>query len=41
VLRHKEKLALHRHDGAALKRDVAATEAAPAAVPGVPGTASG
>ena len=44
VLKHKEKRALHRHEGAAIKRDVAATEAAPAAVPGVPGapgTASG
>ena len=41
VLKHKEKLALHRHDGAAIKRDVAATEAAPPAVPGIPGAASG
>jgi putative sigma-54 modulation protein len=41
VLRHKEKLALHRHDGAAIKRDVAATEATPPAVPGIPGTTSG
>ena len=44
VLKHKEKRALHRHEGAAIKRDVAATEAAPAAVPGAPrapGAASG
>jgi putative sigma-54 modulation protein len=37
VLRHKEKLAVHRHDGAAIKRDVAAGAAAPA--PGEPGAA--
>jgi len=41
VLKHKEKLALHRHDGAAIKRDVAGAEAAPPAVPGIPGVASG
>ncbi len=41
VLKHKEKLARNRHGGAAVKRDVAATEAAPVAVPGVPGAASG
>jgi putative sigma-54 modulation protein len=33
VLRHKEKRAVHRHDGAAIKRDVAADEARPAAPP--------
>jgi len=37
VLRHKEKRELHRHEGAAVKRDVAATEAAPAAIPGAGG----
>ena len=31
VVKHKEKLALHRHDGAAIKRDVATAEARPAA----------
>jgi len=30
VLRHKEKLAVHRHDGAGIKRDVAAAESRPA-----------
>ncbi len=30
VVKHKEKLALHRHEGAAIKREVAATEAMPA-----------
>ena len=34
VLRHKEKLAVHRHDGAGIKRDVATAEARPAGVPG-------
>ena len=40
VLKHKEKRELHRHEGAAIKRDGAATETPPAAVPGsdrVPG----
>jgi putative sigma-54 modulation protein len=37
VLRHKEKLAVHRHDGAAIKRDVAATGSAAAASQGEPG----
>jgi len=37
VLKHKEKLALHRHDGAAIKRDVAKAEARPAAAPTTPG----
>ena len=32
VVKHKEKLALHRHGGAAIKREVAATEASPAPV---------
>jgi ribosome hibernation promoting factor len=41
VVKHKEKLALRRHAGADIKRDVAATEAAPAAAPGLPGAASG
>jgi putative sigma-54 modulation protein len=35
VLRHKEKLAVHRHDGAAIKRDVAGTGST--AAPGEPG----
>jgi putative sigma-54 modulation protein len=39
VLRHKEKLAVHRHDGAAIKRDVAATGSAAAPAPGEPGAA--
>ena len=44
VLKHKEKRAVHRHEGAAVKRHVAATEAAP--VPGphsrrAPGTEPG
>jgi len=34
VLRHKEKLAVHRHDGAGIKRDVAAAESRPAGIPG-------
>jgi putative sigma-54 modulation protein len=37
VLRHKEKLAVHRHDGAAIKRDVAGTGSAAAASQGEPG----
>ena len=36
VLKHKEKRAIHRHDGAAIKRHVAATEAAPAPGPQPP-----
>ncbi len=36
VLRHKEKLAVHRHDGAAIKRDVATAEAHPAGTPTAP-----
>ena len=40
VLKHKERRALHRHEGAAIKRNAAATEASPA-VPGVPGTPDG
>ena len=39
VLRHKEKLAVHRHDGAAIKRDVAAAGSAAAPAPGEPGAA--
>jgi putative sigma-54 modulation protein len=38
VLKHKEKRSGHRHDGAAIKRHVAATEASPAAGPSVPRT---
>ena len=37
VLKHKEKRALHRHESAAIKRDISATEAQPAAIPGAPG----
>ena len=43
VLKHKEKRAVHRHDGAAIKRHVAATEAVPGSAPRaprVPGSAS-
>ena len=38
VLKHKERRALHRHEGAAIKRGAAAPEAGPAPVPGVPET---
>ena len=45
VVKHKERLALHRHEGATIKREVAATEAsparAPARAPGARGGASG
>ena len=34
VLRHKEKQAVHRHDGAGIKRDVAAAESRPTGLPG-------
>jgi len=37
VLKHKEKRETHRHDGAAIKRDVATAEARPAGAPVVPG----
>jgi len=40
VLKHKERRALHRHEGAAIKRSAAATETAPAPVPGAPETGS-
>ena len=40
VLKHKERRALHRHEGAAIKRNAATTEAAPA-VPGAPGAPDG
>ncbi len=36
VLKHKERRALHRHEGAAVKRSATETEAGPAPVPGVP-----
>lgn len=36
VLKHKEKLAVHRHDGAGIKRDVATAEAQPAGTPSTP-----
>jgi len=39
VLRHKEKLAVHRHDGAAIKRDVAGTGSAATPAPDEPGAA--
>ena len=38
VLKHKEKRALHRHGSAGIKRDIAATEAQPTAIPGSPAT---
>ena len=41
VVRHKEKLAVHRHDGAGIKRDVATAEALPAGAPVAPGAARG
>ena len=41
VLKHKEKLALHRHEGAGIKRDVAKDEARPAAAPAVPDAVPG
>jgi len=41
VVKHKEKLALHRHDGAAIKRDVAKAEARPATVSVGQGAARG
>jgi putative sigma-54 modulation protein len=40
VLKHKERRSLRRHEGAAIKRNAAATEA-PAAAPGGPGTPDG
>jgi putative sigma-54 modulation protein len=40
VLKHKEKRAEHRHEGAAIKRDTAAAEAPPVPTP-VRGTANG
>jgi putative sigma-54 modulation protein len=40
VLKHKERRALHRHEGAEIKRNAATTEAAPA-VPGAPGAPDG
>jgi putative sigma-54 modulation protein len=36
VLKHKEKRALHRHEGATIKRAETEPEAAPAATPGAP-----
>ena len=36
VVKHKEKLAVHRHDGAGGKRDVASAEARPASASAVP-----
>jgi putative sigma-54 modulation protein len=41
VVKHKEKLALHRHDGATIKREVAKAEARPAALRIRPGVARG
>jgi putative sigma-54 modulation protein len=41
VLKHKEKREVHRHEGAAIKRDVAESEGHPAPVVGAPGTATG
>jgi putative sigma-54 modulation protein len=39
VVKHKEKLALHRHDGAGIKREVARAEASRAGFPPTPSTA--
>ena len=36
VLKYKEKQSVHRHDGAAIKREVAADEARPTNLPAVP-----
>ena len=41
VVKHKEKLALHRHEGAGIKRDMAEEEARPATPPGIAGAARG
>jgi putative sigma-54 modulation protein len=41
VLKHKERRALHRHEGAAIKRDAEAAETPAAGTPGVPGTLDG
>ena len=45
VLKHKEKLNGHRHDGATIKREATAdapgAPVAPSGTPGTPGTASG
>jgi putative sigma-54 modulation protein len=41
VVKHKEKLALHRHEGASIKREVAQEEARPAPMPGAPRAARG
>ena len=40
VVKHKEKQAVHRHDGAGIKRDVASAEAGTAAAPAAPGALS-
>jgi putative sigma-54 modulation protein len=39
VVWHKEKLAVHRHDGAGIKRDVATAEARAIVAPAIPGAA--
>jgi putative sigma-54 modulation protein len=36
VVKHKEKLAVHRHDGTGSKRDVASAEARPAGASAAP-----
>jgi putative sigma-54 modulation protein len=41
VLKHKEKRETHRHEGAAVKREVAAGEGQPAPAAGAPRTANG
>ena len=41
VVKHKEKLTGHRHEGAAIKRDAATGEAPPAPAAGAPGAANG
>jgi putative sigma-54 modulation protein len=41
VLKHKEKREVHRHEGAAIKRDVAEGEGHSVPAAGAPGTATG
>ena len=40
VVKHKEKLTGHRHEGAAMKRDAETVEAPPAPAVGAPGVAN-
>ena len=41
VLKHKEKQAVHRHEGAGIKRDVATDEARASPMPAIPGAVRG